>query len=71
MADCGTPEQNPYRAYVLDIDGDITAPPLELVCRSDEEAVDRARPLADGRAIEVWSSECLVARLDPDPRPGR
>jgi hypothetical protein len=58
-------ESSRYRAYVLDIDGYISAPPHDLHCLTDEEAVDCARPLVDGRAIEVWSSERLVARLEP------
>jgi hypothetical protein len=59
-----------YRAYVLDLDGDISAPPHDLHCSTDEEAVDRARPLLDDRAIEVWSSERLVARLEPQAARG-
>ncbi len=34
-----------------------------LVCDNDDEAIDTAKRLVDGRDIEVWSGDRFVIRL--------
>jgi len=52
-----------YRVYVLDCDGHIVGS-TPLVCRDDTEAIAKAREAHADHAIEVWSGERFVARLD-------
>jgi hypothetical protein len=50
--------------YAIGPDGHIfKAEPM--ICKSDEEAITRARKLAVEHAIEVWSGNRFVVRLDP------
>jgi hypothetical protein len=39
-----------------------------LQAENDEAAIEAARPLVDGHAIEVWERGRFVIRLDPKPR---
>jgi hypothetical protein len=50
-----------YRAFPVGIDGHLSEP---LVCDSDDEAIAKAKRLADGRDIELWCGERLVTRLE-------
>ena len=53
-----------YRAYAIGPDGHIfRAEPM--ICKSDEEAITRARKLVAEHAIEIWSGDRFVVRLDP------
>jgi hypothetical protein len=49
-----------YRAYVLNDQGHFMKV-FELFCRDDEDAIEQARRLADGRAMEVWELHRKVA----------
>jgi hypothetical protein len=55
-----------YRAYLVGEDGHI------LDCKArrwmdDRQAVEWAKQLVDGRAIELWSGERFVAKFEPKP----
>jgi hypothetical protein len=51
-----------YRAYIVGLDGHIIG--VEpMVCANDEEAIERAGRLVDGRDVELWSGSRLVVRL--------
>jgi hypothetical protein len=53
-----------YRAFTVDIDGHfIGFEPLK--CANDAEAIEKAKRLVDGHAIELWSGERLVTRISP------
>ena len=54
-----------YRAYALDSEGHI-ASSAPLVCRDDTEAIAKARESHGDRAIEVWSGERFVAKLNTE-----
>jgi hypothetical protein len=55
-----------YRAYTIGPDGRIfKAEPM--VCDSDDEAIIRGRVLAKEHAIEIWSGDRFVIKLDPAP----
>jgi hypothetical protein len=51
-----------YRAYVLNDRGHFVQV-FELFCRDDEDAIEQARRLADGRAMEVWELHRKVAYI--------
>jgi hypothetical protein len=36
----------------------------EFACPSDEAALERAKQLADGLAIELWEGDRLIARIE-------
>lgn len=52
-----------YRAYAVRFDGNFDGY-LSLVCADDLEAVGKARHLADDSAIELWTGERFVTRLE-------
>lgn len=51
-----------YRAFIVDANGHIIGR-HDLVCDSDQEALDLAKLLADGHDVEVWQRERVVSRL--------
>jgi hypothetical protein len=54
-----------YRIYALDAYGQIYRPSEIITCETDEEAVEKAKSLADGRALELWQRDRRVARIEP------
>jgi hypothetical protein len=52
-----------YRAYVLDTSGCASGPAYHLICRGDDEAIERARRLV-GAQFELWNVDRLVLRLE-------
>jgi hypothetical protein len=54
-----------YRFYYLDSAGHITAPPTVAEFADDQGAIEAAKALADGKAIEVWDRTRVVIRLEP------
>jgi hypothetical protein len=52
-----------YRVYTVGLDGHFTGCE-PLICSDDAEAVTKAKRMVDGHAIEVWSGERFVARLE-------
>ena len=52
-----------YRAYSVDHDRHFVGFEA-LVCAEDAEAIEKASRLADRHAIELWSSERFVTRLE-------
>ncbi len=55
-----------YRLYVLSSDGHITGPPDTIECEDDRGAIETAKQLLDGKAIEVWDGNRLVIRVEPN-----
>jgi hypothetical protein len=52
-----------YRAYLVDHDGHFVS--LEpMVCTDDAEAIKKAQRLVDRFAVELWSGERFVIRLE-------
>ena len=52
-----------YRVYTVDGDGHFIG--FEpLVCANDAEAIEQAKRLILNNAIELWSGERLVIRLE-------
>jgi hypothetical protein len=51
-----------YRAYMVGDDGHFLG--FEpLICTDDAEAIEKAKRLADGHDVELWSGPRLVIRL--------
>jgi hypothetical protein len=53
-----------YRVYTVGTDGHFVKF-RGFVCDSDESALVWARQWMDGAAVEVWSGERFIARLEP------
>jgi hypothetical protein len=56
-----------YRVYTVGADGHFVNF-RGFVCDHDEDALVWARQWMDGAAVEVWSGERFVTRLEPDKR---
>jgi hypothetical protein len=56
-----------YRIYTVGADGHFVNF-RGFVCDHDEDALVWARQWMDGAAVEVWSGERFVTRLEPDKR---
>ena len=52
-----------YRAYAVQFDGDFDGY-QSLNCADDEDAIGKARQLAGSSAIELWSGERFITRLE-------
>ena len=50
-----------YRLYFLDENAHISKPPVILECADDEEAQTKARQFIDGKDLELWRGDSLVA----------
>jgi hypothetical protein len=58
----GTDMMPEYRLYTLGDDGHLTR--LEpLICANDEEAIAKAKNLAQRRDVELWSGSRLVKSM--------
>jgi hypothetical protein len=55
-----------YRAYIVGQDGHF-AGCEHMLCPDDFEAINRAKLLVDGHAVELWSGPRFIIRLDPEP----
>jgi len=52
-----------YRAYAVRSDGNFDGYD-SLTCADDDDAIGKAKPLADSSAIELWSGERFITRLE-------
>jgi hypothetical protein len=52
-----------YRAYAVQFDGNFDGY-QSLNCSDDEDAIGKARRLSDSSAIELWSGERFITRLE-------
>jgi hypothetical protein len=50
-----------YRAYAVRSDGNFDGYE-SLTCADDDDAIGKAKPLADSSAIELWSGERFITR---------
>jgi len=51
-----------YRAYTVGADGHFVGFEA-LICANDVEAIEKAKRLANGHDIELWSGDRFVIRL--------
>ncbi|WP_168195755.1 hypothetical protein [Bradyrhizobium sp. NAS80.1] len=51
-----------YRAHIMGLDGHIEFI-VQLVCKDEAEAKKRARALADGYDVELWSQDRKIAEF--------
>jgi hypothetical protein len=51
-----------YRAYAVRFDGNFDGYE-SLTCADDNDAIGKAKRLADSSAIELWSGERFITRL--------
>jgi hypothetical protein len=55
-----------YRVYPVDGDGHILAVAYVVTCESDQEAIEKARPLVNGHGVELWQGARQVGRIKTD-----
>jgi hypothetical protein len=56
-----------YRAYAVQFDGNFDGY-QSLNCADDKDAIVKARQLAERSAIELWSGERFITRLEHKSR---
>jgi hypothetical protein len=54
-----------YRVYALGEDGHIKGR-TEIDCPDDDAALERAKNLVDGHAVELWEGSRCIALIDKD-----
>jgi hypothetical protein len=52
-----------YRIIEINKSGRVVGLPHYLTCDNDDDAVQKAKPLMDGRDIEVWEGARVVAQI--------
>jgi len=55
-----------YRAYIIGDDGHVKKR-FDLPCENDEDAVERAKQLVDGHAVELWDMGRKIATFPRRP----
>jgi hypothetical protein len=55
-----------YRFYAVNPAGHIAKPPADRELPDDASAVEEAKKLLNGEAIEIWQGARVVAHLDPE-----
>lgn len=58
-----------YYAFVIGDDGHV-AKRIEVLCDSDEDALQCAEQLVDGQAVELWQGTRRIATLKPRSNEG-
>lgn len=51
-----------YRAYAMGQDGHIVSR-IDIVCRDEIAAKERAKALVDGHDIELWHGDRVIAKF--------
>lgn len=54
-----------YRAYVIGPDGHIESR-IDIVCRDEIDAKERAKALVDDHDIELWHGDRAIAKFRPE-----
>jgi hypothetical protein len=54
-----------YRFYIIQKDGHITGPPKACELANDTAALQEAKQLVNGHAVEIWQGARIVGHLDP------
>ena len=54
-----------YRAHIMGLDGHIERS-IQIICEDETEAKKRARLLADGYDVELWSQDRKVAEFNSE-----
>lgn len=52
-----------YHVYFFDADGHIYQPPEIIKCADDQEVIEKARQYVNGKDIQVWEKDRLVAKF--------
>jgi hypothetical protein len=53
-----------YRIYVLNEAGKVSHPAMSMHCSNVHDAIEKARKVTNGQALEVWSKEYFIARIN-------
>jgi hypothetical protein len=61
----GTGPMPEYRIFLLKEDGGSAKPSVFITCTNDQEAVDKARQIANGLDVEIWEGSRNIVRGNP------
>jgi hypothetical protein len=59
-------QMSEYRVYVIGDDGHIVSA-IQLDCPDDNAAIESAIQFVNGRDIELWQHDRLIAKFDRKP----
>ncbi len=59
-----------YRIFPIDERRRIIGPPTDIECLDDAAALEHARQLTRGHAVEVWSRDRFIAIIEKEPKAG-
>jgi hypothetical protein len=69
----GRPEQSQATGLISQARGSlrlhIIQPPKLIEALNDQQAIEEARRIVDGHALEIWDEQRLVIRLEPRKGP--
>jgi hypothetical protein len=54
-----------YRVFVIGPDGHVIDR-IDLVCATEEDAIERARQVMDSHAVELWRGSRRIERFEPE-----
>ena len=54
-----------YRIFAFDENNHVLGVPAIIECEDDQAAIEAAKKLLDGNALEIWNLQKQVARLEP------
>ena len=60
-----------YRIFTIGPDGHFAGVPKIVTFSNDNEAIEKAIPMANGAGIEIWNLERRIMRLPGAPTAGQ
>jgi hypothetical protein len=54
-----------YRTYVIGSDEHIISR-TDILCSDEDEAKQQAKQLVNGHAVELWQTDRLIGRFEPE-----
>jgi hypothetical protein len=62
----GLAQMTDYRVYVIGNDGHFVSV-IQLDCADDNAAIESAKQFVNGRDLELWQRDRLIAKFDRKP----
>ena len=52
-----------YRIFEINAEGHIAGPSKAIECADDQQAIEQAKQLKDGKIVEVWTGPRRIAEI--------
>jgi hypothetical protein len=52
-----------YRVFEINEEGHVAGPAKVIDCPDDQQAIEQAKQLKDGKIVEVWTGERRIAEI--------